>query len=426
MAGLASSTQRDDNAATMRPPFRQLLSWSLLLAPISAQAIRGGDLVLCDAATPPAVLRIDASGNVLPLHSGAPLTSPAGLAVASDRDVLVLDFNTSSLLRIDAQTGAIAPVASGLGGPLRVVEMLDGDFAVTSNTGHSVLRVTPGGTVTTLASGLPLNRPFGVALDIDGDLLVADDLGRAVYRVSPAGGISVIHSGLPFRLPQGVALFPDGDYAVIDGVIDAVFRIDRQTNQISPWVSATTLGVNPEGIATDWAGGFTIAHSGTPGGPGIRVLDALGAATALPTTSTPWGNPEDLALVPVVTGPRALTTGFGAQFAFALDVPGAAGDFYSLILSASVFPGWQLPFGDPRSLFLNVDPFFIATIGQNAPPFLVGWTAFLSPAGTGSATLDLQALPPGFLAGFAFYQQGITLNGLTVRTATNVLRLGFQ
>jgi len=391
---------------------------------LPAQVVRGGDILVTNASSPAAVYRVDPSGAVLAIHSGAPLTSPAGIGVARNRDVLVVDFNSSSLLRIDAMTGAIAPIAGGLGGPLRVAEMLDGDFAVTSNTGHSVLRVTPAGVVTTLASGSPLNRPFGVACDLNGDVLVADDLGRAIYRVTPAGAISLIASGLPLRLPQGVALFPNGDYAVIDGLVDAVFRIDRATNQVTTWVPAAALGVNPEGIVPDWSGGFFVAHSGNPGGSGVRVIDALGAATALPVLSPPWSNLEDVALVPVLSGPRTLTTGPGAQFTFSLDAPGAAGSYYSLILSGSTFPGWQFP-GDPRSLFLDVDAFFLATIGQNAPPFLVDWSNFLSPAGTATASLDLTALAPGFLSGLVLYQQGVTLNGLSITGATNVLRLSF-
>jgi hypothetical protein len=407
---------------------RNLATAVLVCLPVhslTAQAVRGGDLVVTDFAAPGSVFRVDTAGNVQTLHSGAPLAGPAGIAVARNRDVLVTDFNTNSLLRIDAQTGAIAPVAGGLGGPLRVVEMLDGDFAVTSSSGRSVLRVTPGGVVSTIAGGAPMNRPFSVAVDMNGDLLVADDLGRAVWRVTPAGAVSPIATGGALRLPQGVALFPNGDYAVIDGVVDAVFRIDRASGLLTTWVAAGTLGVNPEGIVTDWSGGFAVVHSGNPGGPGVRVIDAAGAANALPVVSPTWSNLEDVALVPHVAGPRTLATGPGAQFTFSLDAPAAGGDFYSLILSASTFPGWTLPGGAPRALFINLDPFFLATIGQNAPPALVGWSSFLSAAGSATASLDLTALPAGVLAGLVLYQQGITLTGRSVNLATNVLRLSF-
>jgi hypothetical protein len=398
---------------------------TLPLSALPAQAVRGGDLLVTDFASPGTVFRVDVAGNVQTLHSGAPLAGPAGITVARNRDVLVADFNTNSLLRIDAQTGAITTVASALGGPLRVVEMADGDFAVTSNSGRSVLRVTPGGAVSTLASGAPLNRPFGVSLDMNGDLLVADDLGRAVHRVTPAGAVSPIASGGALRLPQGVALFPNGDYAVIDGVVDAVFRVDRASGLLTTWVPAASLGVNPEGIVTDWSGGFFVAHSGNPGGPGVRVIDAAGAATPLTVLSPAWNNLEDVALVPMVSGPRLLGTGPGAQFAFSLDAPAGGGEFYSLILSATTFPGWTLPGGGPRALFINADPFFQATIGQNAPPALVGWSSFLSPNGTATATLDLTALPAGILSGLVLYQQGVTLNGRSLDLALNVLRLSF-
>jgi hypothetical protein len=411
----------------MRIPFPVLFPLAVLTAaPLSAQVVNGGDLVVTNFGSPAAVFRVDAGGNVLTVLSGAPLSGPAGLTMANNRDVIVADFNSSTLVRINAITGAPIVFASSLGGPLRVCKAGDRDYAVTSNTSRAVLRVTPSGVVTTIASGPPLNRPFGVAADVDGNLLVADDLGRAVYRVTPAGAVTPIHSGLPLQLPQGVALFPNGDYAVIDGVADAIFRIDRATNAITTWVSAGALGVNPEGIVTDWSGGFFVAHSGNPGGPGIRAIDAAGNAAAVPTLAPAWTNLEDVALVPVVSGPGILNTGPGGQFVHNLDAPRAGGDFYTLILSTSVLPGWSFPAGDPRALFLNVDPFFLATIGQNAPPFLVGWAGFLSPGGSAVATTDLTALPAGLLTGLVLHLQGITMNGLSIRDATNLRRLEFQ
>ncbi len=122
-----------------------------------------------------------------------------------------------------------------------------------------------------------------------------------------------------------------------------MFAVDRATNAVTTWVATASLGVNPEGIATDWSGGFFVAHSGSPGGNGVRAIDALGTATALPVVSPPWTNLEDVALVPVVSGPTALATGPGAQYSYSLDDAYAPSAFYTLILSLSVYPGWQLP-----------------------------------------------------------------------------------
>ncbi len=393
---------------------------------LPAQVVRGGDLVTTNYSSPSAVFRVDHLGNVTTLHAGAPLSGPAGITVAQNRDVIVADFGSSSLVRIDATTGAASVIAGGLGGPLRVAELRDGDFVVTSNSGRSLLRVTPAGAVTTLASGAPFNRPFGVMTEPDGNLLVADDLGRRLHRVDPiTGAITTLVNGGLLRLPQGIALFPNGDLAVIDGVVDCVFRVDRSTNAVTTWVPTAALGVNPEGIVDDGAGGFFVCHSGSPGGNGIRVIDATGNASAA-TGAAAWTNPEDTARVPLLSGPRTLLSGPGGLGTFSVDAPGSANEFYTLILSGSVHPGWNLPAPDPRALFLNVDPFFLATVGQNSPPFTVGWTGFLDAGGRATATVDLRVFGPGFLSGLRVYQQGLTMTPqLQMRSATNVLRLDF-
>jgi streptogramin lyase len=399
---------------------------ALLTSFATAQVVRGGDLITTDYNSPYAVWRVDHTGAVTSVLSGGLLNGPSGICCARNRDIIVANANNSTLIRIDANTGAATQFASGLGTPLRVCEMMDGDFAVTSATGHSVLRVTPAGIVTTLASGAPFNRPYGVTADLNGDVLVADDIGHAIHRVTPAGGITTLRSGTPLSLPQGVALFPNGDYAVIDGVTDSVYRIDRNTLVLTTWVTQAALNANPEGIVSDGAGGFFISHSGTPSGNGIRAVDALGNVTIVSGNGV-WSNLECLVRVPMVSGPRVITTGPGSMFTFTVDDPGSAGDLYTLVLSASVFPGWHLPGSDPRSLFVNPDPFFFATIGQNAPPILVNWTSFLDAQGHATASLDLQIFPAGFLAGLVLYQQGLTLTPqLTMRTAGDPLRLQFQ
>jgi streptogramin lyase len=402
------------------------LATCLFLAPATAQVVRGGDLIATDFNTPYTVYRLDHTGAVTPLLTGPLLSGPSGICNARNRDVIIANANNSTLLRIDATTGNAVSFATGLALPLRVCEMQDGDFAVTSSTGRSVLRVTPGGNVTPLATFSAPNRPYGVTCDVNGDVLVADDLGRAVRKIAPGGFVTTLVSGPPLSLPQGVALFANGDYAVIDGVTDSVFRIDRNSNAISTWVTSVSLGANPEGIVSDGSGGFFISHSGNPGGSGIKAVDALGNVSVLSGPGL-WTNLECLTRVPVVSGPRLLSTGPGAQFTFTFDAPASAGEFYSLGLSASVNPGWQLPAGDPRRLFLNPDPFFLATLGQNAPPILVNWASFLDGQGRSTASLDLQILPPGFLTGFVVYQQGLTLTPqFTMRLASDPLRLQFQ
>ena len=396
-----------------------LLSLTLTLS-LPAQVVRGGDLITTNYGSPATVFRVDGAGAVTSLYTGSPLSGPSGITVAANQDVIVADYSTNSLLRISAQTGGVTTIATNLGGPLRVVEDFAGDFLVTA--GNGLRRVTPAGVVTTVATA-PMVRPFGVALDLNGDYLVADDSARAIFRVTPGGSVTPIWSGLPLRLPQGITVFPNGDYAVIDGLTDSVFRISRANGTISTWVPNATLVYNPEGIVPDWSGGFFVSHS-QGSGSGIVAIDALGGVTSV-AAGAPFTNLECVARVPTLRGPSTVTTGPGGIATFTVDAPVEAGRYYTLFLSASVYPGWQLP-GDPRTMPLNIDAFFLASIGQNSP-VLLGWAGFLDSAGQATATVDLTALPAGFLSGLHLYAQGLTLTPQSVLgTAFNPLRLTFS
>lgn len=409
-------------------PSRRLLSpllvaCALLTLPLSAQALRGGDLVTPDYSTN-AVYRVDSAGAISTLYAGPLLTGPSGVTATRSGDVVVADFGSNSLVRIDAATGTATRFATNVGGPLRLCEDFDGSFVLTSNSGRSLLRVQPNGQTSTVASGPPFNRPYDVSLDWNGDYLVADDYAPGVFRVTPAGVITPIRIGLPLRLPQGIALFPNGDYAVIDGITDMVYRIDRATGTVNSFCPNAVLGGNPEGIVPGFDGSFVVSQSQASGSR-IVVVDPLGNAVQV-AAGAPMQNIEDVAKVPYLRGPAALATGPGASFTFDLDLPLAAGQVYALALSGSVSPGWQFP-GDVRSLTINPDAFFYATLGRNMPPFVTGWLGSLNASGRATARLDFSLLPPGALSGLVFFQQGFTLTpGLQVGSVCNALRLPMQ
>ena len=100
----------------------------------------------------------------------------------------------------------------------------------------------------------------------------------------------------------------------------------------------------------------------------------------------------------------------------------------TVVLSLSVHPGWPFPVpGELRSLTVNPDAFFFATIGQNAPPLLVNWTGFLDASGRSTALTDLSLLPQGALAGLELYQQGFTVTpSLTVGVVYDARKLRLQ
>jgi hypothetical protein len=392
--------------------------------PLAAQALRGGDLLVPDY-NANAVFRIDASGAVSTFLSAPLLAGPAGVAFTHERDLVVADLNSGTLVHIDATSGTPTTVASGLGVPLHVVEDQGGDFIVTSGMRGALLRVTLAGQVTTLATGLPLQHPGKLAVDRNGDLLVTDDRANSVFRVTAGGTVTTIHAGPPLQVPSAIALFPNGDYAVGDISGRCVFRIDRQTRAVTVFCPSSALGGSPSGIAADFGGGFVASVPVGPGTSRLVAIDALGAVSPI-VGAPPLVGAQDVAKAPYVAGAVQLATGAGSRYAFDVDVPSAPGGFYSLLLSASVYPGWPIP-GTAQAIALNPDPLLYATIGQNSPPALVGWSAFLDASGRGTATTDLRMLPPGVLNGLVLYQQGVTLgSGAQLGPVLNLRRLGFR
>src|SRR5262245_65912181 len=85
--------------------------------------------------------------------------------------------------------------------------MPDGGYVVSSRNWSNVRRVSPTGTITTLAGGnglngfsgdggpatkAQLNLPMGVAVQADGSVLIADSNNFRIRKVSPTGIITTV------------------------------------------------------------------------------------------------------------------------------------------------------------------------------------------------------------------------------------------
>src|SRR5207248_2432754 len=114
------------------------------------------------------------------------------------------------------------------------------------------------------ASAAKLNLPFGVAATADGGYLIADTFNDAIRRVSPAGTITTVAGTLTtpgstgdggpataakLDDPTGVAATADGGYLIADKGNHAIRR------------------VSPAGTITTVAGTLTTPGSTGDGGP---------------------------------------------------------------------------------------------------------------------------------------------------------------
>lgn len=135
----------------------------------------------------------------------ADLEAPVGLAAIGGRDILVADF------------GVLNRQADG------------------ENDDGLVVRLTPEGEMTTVATGIP--DPNFILVLPDGTFLVSDDFDDIIYRVDEEGTVSVFLQGI--LAPNGMVLSLDGQtlfvaqtFSSIEPLVldNAVWRVPLTTD----------------------------------------------------------------------------------------------------------------------------------------------------------------------------------------------------
>lgn len=181
-------------------------------------------------------------------------------------------------------------VNAELNGPRGVTEDIYGNLYIAEYYGQRVRKVTPGGTITTLAGtgvagysgdGGPathaeLNGPYRVTVDLAGNVYIPDSGNGRVRKVSPSGTITTVvgNGGIgssgdggpatdaTLNYPEAVAFDSHGDYYVADEGANVV-RFVNTSGMIS-----TAAGTG----AADYSGDGGPATSATLDGPvGVQV-----------------------------------------------------------------------------------------------------------------------------------------------------------
>ena len=242
------------------------------------------------------------------------LWSPQGVALDTQGNLYIADMANARIRRV-SPAGTISTVAgngkrgfSGDGGdaqsaslrfPRGVALDTQGNLYIADEQNHRIRRVTPAGTISTVAgngkggfsgdggdsASALLWSPFDLALDTQGNLYIADEQNHRIRRVTPAGTISTVagngkggFSGdggdaqsASLRLPRGVALDTQGNLYIAD---PANARIRRVTpaGTISTVAGNGTHGYSdgggdarlaslwsPQGVALDTQGNLYIA-----------------------------------------------------------------------------------------------------------------------------------------------------------------------
>ncbi len=286
--------------------------------------------------------------------TAAQFSNPRGLAATADGGYLVADQINHRIRRV-SPGGTISTVAgttSGLAGdggpaiaaqlntPSAVAPTADGGYLIADTNNHRIRRVSPGGTITTVAGttvglsgdGGPatagqLNTPTGVAVTADGGYLIADANNNRIRRVSPGGTMTTVAgttSGLSgdggpataaqLNQPQAVAPTPDGGFLVADFSNNRIRRVSPGGTMTT--AAGTTAGLagdggpataaqlsGPTGVARTTDGGYVIADFTNNR---VRRVSPRGTITTVAGTSSGLSGDGGPATAGQLSGPIAV------------------------------------------------------------------------------------------------------------------------
>jgi sugar lactone lactonase YvrE len=174
---------------------------------------------------------------------------------------------------IEPTSSQVVVTTTGLVAPVGVaVDSVGNEFILDRNTGN-VIKITPKGTQSTIASGLALSN--GLAVDTEGDVFIADTGNDQVLKVTPSGSQSTVASGL--GVPVGVAVDAAGDIFITTTANDDVHNddvLELTPAGLHPIASGLT---DPTGVAVDAVGNVFIADEGNN-----RVLEVSPSGTVTP------------------------------------------------------------------------------------------------------------------------------------------------
>ncbi len=262
-----------------------------------------GNIFLADTANN-RIRKVNGSGNISTIAGsntagfcgdGGPATSaclqnPRGVAVDTSGNVFIADTANNRIRKV-TPGGTITTIAGGGGSgfcgdggpatsaclksPRDVAVDTSGNVFIADTTNNRIRKVTPGGTITTIAGGggsgfcgdggpatsACLKVPTGVAVDTAGNVHIADTANNRIRKVTPGGTITTIAG-------QGTEGFcgnggPATDACLNsprDVTVDSAFNVyiaDRSNNRVRK--------MNPFGIITTFAGNGTAGFCGDLG-----------------------------------------------------------------------------------------------------------------------------------------------------------------
>jgi uncharacterized protein (TIGR03437 family) len=239
--------------------------------------------------------------------TAATFSSPVAVVVDASGNVYVADMHNNRIRRF-AVGGAIATFAGtvtsiGDGGPSTQARLTGpwsaavdsaGNLYIADRLDNRVRKVTPSGTISTLAgtgaagfggdngpgASAVLNTPNGIAVDSSGNVYIADAGNNRIRRVNASTGTITTFAGTGGCCYAGPGTGGDGGLATaatlyypegvaVDGAGN-VYLLDTVQSTTSPQALAIRR-VTTDGKINTWAGGSTVPGFSGDGGPPLKA-----------------------------------------------------------------------------------------------------------------------------------------------------------
>jgi hypothetical protein len=340
----------------------------------------------------------------------------AALPLAADpiSFVFVSSSTTGALVRASSDWSSIATIASVPNASGGLGKDLSGNYLVT--TSSTLLRVTPTGTVSTIATAPSPTGWIGVAPDSLGNFIVVDNLQHAVWRISAAGNaIKVANypvSDTSENEDASIIVDPSGNYRVLEDN-----SLTVQMFSITPAGGVTTIPLSGAvvtsavGLVPDGAGNYLSAayrdnsvFRVTPAGV-ITVLAHNGTQISSNVTGIARNPDNGDVILPTLAGSVLRVTANGSF----VNTVAPSGPVLTNLQSVIAESYGALPHLTVGNVWTT--GFFVVNIGDLPAQFSV---SFYDDAGTSVA------IPfPAPIGTVSAYQGTVPANGMTYVEASN-------
>jgi uncharacterized protein (TIGR03437 family) len=179
----------------------------------------------------------------------AQLSSPSSVALDSAGNLYIADTGNSRIRSVSPDGQIAGRTTLGLLSPVYAIPDSAGGVYIADEAQGEILRAGPNGVPATILTGL--KSPHGLALDGQGNLYFTESGAACVRRMTPDGTLTSLADGA-WNTPRGVAVNSAGQIFVADSGLQRIFAIDA-SGQVMPIAGTGAAGSSgdsgPAGLA---------------------------------------------------------------------------------------------------------------------------------------------------------------------------------